>query len=78
MTPKSLPLTKTARANVFNRCHLLPHQVIGSESISLPDRSMDARPNKELLIKEVQHAKDWQQFKCLLQTELIRLEQLID
>jgi predicted RNase H-like nuclease (RuvC/YqgF family) len=78
MPRNSLRLTKATRHNICASFHLLPHQLIGAEITSLSDRLKDTKAKKELLTKEIEHTKDRQHFKYLLQTELPKLERLIE
>lgn len=76
--PKKLTLTKATRRYACKAFHLLPHQVLGAELVSLRNRLEDATEKRSELLQVIEATQDRQEFNHLLKKELPKIERLIE
>jgi dihydrodipicolinate synthase/N-acetylneuraminate lyase len=74
----SLSLSKAARTYVSKTYHLLPHQVLAAEQLSLRNRLEDKRSEKQKLLQQLELTDERQEFHYLLKKELPKLDQMIE
>jgi len=77
MPRKSLTLTKANRLHTCKSFHLLPHQLLAAEQVSLRNRLDDALDERIALLQQLEATEERQEFNHLLKKELPKLDRLI-
>ncbi len=77
MPRRSLTLTKANRLHTCKTFHLLPHQLLAAEQVSLRNRLDDALDERTALLQKLEVSEERQEFNHLLKKELPKLDKLI-
>ena len=66
MPRTSLSLTKATRLHTCKTFHLLPHQLLAAEQVSLRNRLEDALDERTALLLQLEQTEERQEFNHLL------------
>ena len=77
MPRKPLTLTKATRLHTCKTFHLLPHQLLAAEQVSLRNRLDDALDERTALLLQLEKTEERQEFNHILKKELPKLDKLI-
>jgi len=78
MSSKSIRLTKATRKHMCRTYHLLPHQVLEAEQISIRNRLIDTETKRQQLLQQLEEVNGRSEFTHLLKTKLPQLNHLIE